>query len=173
MNADIAFNGAYFLEDMTPSGFFKSDGTANNIDWPTEDEQRDPTSYTFLVEVVDGALDLSYLPAAPQTEPTNDAFLSFPTLVVNGKSMVSKDSELHAARTILAEDATGDTYLVITERGDLSLYEAAQWLADQPENFTVAGNLDGGPSTGLSLENGQFDMEVSSTRVPSVLVGHR
>ncbi|MEK7105524.1 MAG: phosphodiester glycosidase family protein, partial [Patescibacteria group bacterium] len=71
------------------------------------------------------------------------------------------------------EDAAGHDYLIVTKKGSLSLYELAKWLDEQPENFVIAGNLDGGPSTGLSLENEKHDLEIPSGAVPSVIVGYR
>jgi hypothetical protein len=171
--ADIVFNGAYFGEGNEPSGYFKVNDEPSVQPWPSREEQKEKVSYAFLVEVNDGALQLSYLPENPQEEPAGDAFLSFPTLVVNGRPIVKADSLQYGARTILAEGDNGHIYLVLTERGSVSLYEAAEWLAAQPEHFTLAGNLDGGPSTGVSLENGFFDLEDASAQIPNVLAGYR
>ncbi len=167
--ADIVINGSYFMETNEPSGYWKRTGEASVITWPTAEEQADKVGYTFLLDVASGKLGLHYLPDEPQEEPKGDAFLSFPTLLVDGKSMVERDSGLLARRTVVA--STEDkTYLIVTEKGELSLYELAAWLDEQPENFLIAGNLDGGPSTGISMENGYHDIEVRSAEVPNVLV---
>lgn len=168
--ADIVFNGAYFGENFAPSGYFSVDGEQSTVPWPSTEQQREKGSYSFLVRVHDGEVSLAYLPDAPQGEPTDDAFLSFPTLLASGQPIVSEDSYRTAARTILAEDELGRDFLILTESGGVTLYEASRWLAEQPENFVTAGNLDGGPSTGVSVENGIFDIELESAPVPSIFV---
>ncbi len=171
LGSDIVFNAAYFDEDNTPVGYLKAGNTESVIPWPTEAIQKKPASYTFFVGFNEGKIELSYLPEHPLSEPSVNGFLSFPTLVANGEAIIKEDSEQHTARTVLAKGENGHIYLVLTDSGVLSLYEAAEWLADQKENFTLAGNLDGGPSTGLSLENGAFDLEDPSDYVPSIISG--
>lgn len=173
LGADTVFNAAYFDADNNPTGYFRIDKGESAIPWPTIEEQKKPASYSLAVQVgYWSPLDLTYLPADPHPEPImSEGFLSFPTLIADAKPMVEKDSGLYTARTIVAEDETGAPYLIITEKGSLTLYEAAQWLAQQPEHFKIAGNLDGGPSTGLSMENGMWDIDISSARVPSVIYG--
>ncbi len=170
--ADIVFNAAYFKDDGTPSGYYNEDGGVSVVVWPDSDAQSELASYSFLVEVHSDDLVLSYLPLKSKIEPEGAAFLSFPTLVLNGRPLVKEDSLLRSERTILAEGKNGHDYLVITEKGNISLFEAANWLSLQPEEFVIAGNLDGGPSTGLSLENGNFDLEDASAAVPSVISGY-
>ncbi len=167
--ASLVVNGSYFLEDNQSSGYWEAGGMESQINWPTVEEQKDPVGYTFAVSTVEEKLALRYLPNEPMDEPADDTFLSFPTLMANGEPMVSRDSGLLARRTVLASQENGHDYLIVTERGELSLYELSRWLAEQPERFTIAGNLDGGPSTGLSLENGWHDMDVRSAGVPNVV----
>ncbi len=167
--AELVLNGSYFTETNEPSGYWKQVEETSVIEWPTAEEQTDKVGYTFLLNVESGKLDLHYLPEDPQEEPKGDAFLSFPTLLADGKLMVERDSGLLARRTVVA--STGDRiYFIVTEKGELSLYELAVWLDEQPENFTIAGNLDGGPSTGASMENGYHNIEVRSAEVPNVVV---
>ena len=173
LGADIVWNAAYFTEANTPAGFFKTKGGVSAIPWPSVEEQSDAHNYTFMLTVHADDFALDYLPLHPAREPEDSALLSFPTLVAGGESIVTKDSHLRAARTVVAEDASGRDYLVVTEKGSLSLYELAEWLSDQPEQFVIAGNLDGGPSTGLSIENGTDDIERQSAAVPSVIAGFR
>lgn len=173
LGADIVFNAAYFNEDFTPSGYFYEGKGTSTVPWPTAEQQADPHSYTFSVATDASGFHLAYLPTAPREEPTANTFLSFPTLVADGTPMVEENSYLYAARTVLAEDAEGRDFLIVTEKGSVTLYEIAQWLAAQPEQFVIAGNLDGGPSTGVSIEHGRWDVEEKSASVPSVIVGKR
>jgi hypothetical protein len=171
LGSDIVFNAAYFGEDDEPVGYLNTGMDASGVPWPSEETQRQQASYSFLTSVNGGRIDLRYLKEEPLTQAAGNAFLSFPTLLYNGEVLIKEDSLQYSSRTLLAEASNGHTYLIVTKSGTVSLFEAANWLKDQPEKFTVAGNLDGGPSTGLSLENGQFDIEDPSDFVPSVIAG--
>lgn len=170
LGAEIAFNGSYFTEDGTPSGYWKTGKGTSAVPWPSLEEQRDSHGYTFALSVANDGLHLRYLPSDPISEPVDETFLSFPTLLADGVAMVEEDSGLRARRTAVAEDADGADYLVVTEEGSLTLYELARWLDEQPEGFVVAGNLDGGPSTGVSITNNGRNIEVPSVEVPNAIV---
>lgn len=172
LNATLVFNGSYFDDEEQPTGYLKNDGTTGRAPWPSPNQQEDTASYTFLVEVTQTGLELSYLPKEPQTEPVVDALLSFPTLLYNGENLIAEDSRRYASRTILAEDKNGRDYVILTKRGEVSLFEMAQWLSIQPEEFSIAGNLDGGPSTGLSLTRKNGDFDIYSADVPNVIAGY-
>ncbi|OGL99122.1 hypothetical protein A2501_00570 [Candidatus Uhrbacteria bacterium RIFOXYC12_FULL_57_11] len=170
LGADVVFNGSYFMEDGTPAGYWKTGKGTSVVPWPSPVEQADPYGYTFALSIMNGGLETRYLPWDPITEPVGETLLSFPTLVANGMAMVESDSGQLARRTAVAEDADGTDYLIVTERGTMSLFELSQWLASQPERFVIAGNLDGGPSAGVSIENNRQDIEVLSASVPNVVV---
>lgn len=171
--ADIVFNGSYFDEKNQPTGFYSVNGSSSVTEWPKAEDQLATASYSFLVEVKAGELSLAYLPDAPRAEAPMTGLLSFPTLIANGQSLVKSDTGLRAARTMLAQDASGDVYLITIEKGSLSLYEAASWLLSQPEGFVLAGNLDGGPSTGVSYTDGKRIFDEPSAPVPNVIVGSK
>ncbi len=173
LSADIVFNSAYFKEENAPTGYYAPAKTPSVIPWPSAKEQADPASYSFLVRIVEGRLALSYLPDSPRADAPTDAFLSFPTFIADSQDLVTADSGNLASRTMLAQTPNGDIYLIVTERAPLSLFEAAQWLSAQPEHFVLAGNLDGGPSTGLSITDGKHVLDEPSAEVPNVLVGTR
>lgn len=173
LGADIVVNAAYFLAENEPAGFLSIGGvTSGAATWPSAEDQVDTHGYTFMTSIGDDIM-LRYLPNAPQTNPSPNSFLSFPTLIANGETLIEKDSGLFASRTMLAENEHGNDYVIISEKEMVTLYGAAQWLAAQPEHFVTAGNLDGGPSTGISIENGWWDVEDASAPVPSVIVGYR
>ena len=173
LGADIVFNSAYFNGANEPTGYYALPASSSITPWPSVKEQADTASYSFLVQIVEGKLKLDYLPASPRTESPTNAFLSFPTLLADGKVLVKSDSGSLASRTMLAEDSRGDIYLVVTEKAPLSLFESATWLSQQPEHFILAGNLDGGPSTGLSITDGQHILDEPSALVPNVIAGTR
>lgn len=171
--ADFVVNGTYFDEKNTPTGFYSLNGSSSVTEWPKVEDQLATASYSFLVEVQEGEIALSYLPDSPRIEPPANGFLSFPTLLANGASLVKADTGLRAARTMLAQDKAGDIYLITVEKSSLSLFEAASWLLAQPEGFILAGNLDGGPSTGVSYTDGKRVFDELSAPVPNVIIGSR
>jgi exopolysaccharide biosynthesis protein len=170
LGAEIVMNGSYFNERGEPSGYFRNppDVPSSSIRWPLDAQNR--TGYTGAVLLKDGALSLAYLPDADLDPAQADAiFLTFPTLVANGKSVVEKESGLRARRTALAEDADGRDYILVTEEGSVSLFALSRWLVAQPEEFRIAVNLDGGPSTGLALRDGDAAIDLGLAPVPNVL----
>lgn len=169
LGAAVVFNGSYFNADNTPSGYWKTGKGTSAVPWPSREAQADPHGYTFSLTALMGGLGMRYLPNDPGDERVDETLLSFPTLLADGRPMVEADSGLRARRTAVAEDADGVDYAIVTEAGTLTLYELSRWLAEQPENFVVAGNLDGGPSTGISIENGGDDIDVLSAAVPNVV----
>lgn len=176
LDASLVVNGSYFNEDMQPTGYYRIAGaTSSRITWPGRDEQKNKSGYTGLVRIIDGDLNLEYLPAGRQRESAPDvaAFLSFPTLVYDGEALIEEDSKKYAHRTLLAQDARGEPYIILTESGIPSLYETAKWLEAQPEEFTIAINLDGGNSTGLSYADDEVKLEIVSAPVPNVLYLNR
>lgn len=166
--AQFVINGSYFTETYQPSGFYAIENGSSMVPWP----EADASGYTFGVNVNDdGRMHLLYLPQeASATPPEGSTLLSFPTLVVDDVSMIKADSGLHARRTVLAQTDDGTTYGIVSESGEASLYQMAQWLAAQPEHFRIAGNIDGGPSTGLSAPSSPWDIEIHSAAVPNVIV---
>ena len=59
LNADFVINGAYFDEKNEPTGFYQSSTAPSITPWPSV---ADPAGYTFDVEIVDGRMNLRYLP---------------------------------------------------------------------------------------------------------------
>jgi exopolysaccharide biosynthesis protein len=170
--ANLVINGSYFDELMQSTGYYHAaEATSTRIAWPSRDSQSDKVSYTGLVQIINDELKLSYLPNGWQKEAAPDvaAFLSFPTLINDGASLVETDSGKFAHRTVLVQDMNDVPYIVITESGSPTLFELAKWLTDQPEDFKVAINLDGGPSTGMSYADEDNKVEVLSASVPNVL----
>ncbi len=168
LGAEFVINGSYFTEADQPAGFYSIDGAPSVIPWP--ETAFDEKGYTFAVNVNEGRMNMYYMPASSMLGAyPGSTFLSFPTLILNDTPMIDKDSGLHARRTVLAETDDGIIYVVVSEVGEESLYQMAQWLAAQPEHFRIAGNLDGGPSTGLSTASSPWDVEVQSAAVPNVL----
>lgn len=161
----------YFDENYHPAGFYQNPNSSSSKPWPDLSAQKKPDSYSGLMKIHDGNLEINYLTDKPQAKPAKDeqVLLTYPTLLANGQPLVKEDSQKYSRRTILAQDAGGTTYILVTETGLTSLYEVGQWLANQPEKFRIAINLDGGPSTGLSYQANDSNFEVPSVPVPNVI----
>ncbi len=176
LGASLVINGSYFTASGTPSGFYQNFPTTpkSAIPWPNTSARANESGYTGVVRLVGGNIHLSYLPKEEISLKTTDQlFLTYPTLLFGGAALIEKDSGLTARRTVLAEDVTGVTYIIVTEGGLISLHDLAAWLVEQPEAFTIAVNLDGGPSTGLALKDGDAAIDTSLAAVPNVVVGRR
>lgn len=169
LGARFVMNGSYFTDTNQPAGFYSINGSSSAVAWPNL--AIDDNGYTFAVNIQDGKMNMYFVPASSMLGPySGSTLLSFPTLVLNDTPMVAEDSGLHARRTVLAQEDDGTIDVIVSESGEESLYQMAQWLAQQPEHFRIAGNLDGGPSAGISTASTPWDIEVQSAAVPNVLV---
>ncbi len=171
LDASLVINGSYFTEKNEPTGYYSIDGEANRA-CPMFSSDGDVTGYTFGVAINDGKIDVAYLPSDPAfcgELMGRNGLASFPTLIIDGSSAIVVDSGLMASRTMLAKGENGEVDIILTESGQLSLFEVAQWLDVQSENYSIAGNLDGGTSTGLSMKADRWSVEVPSFAVPNVI----
>jgi len=173
LNASLVINGFYFDEKEQPTGFYQvAKGAPSKIKWPSIENQKKNNGYTGLVTITkNNELRLKYLPYSPQPEPNADSsnFLSFPTLVAGGFPLLTKDSKKYARRLALGMDREDNIYIIITELGNLTLYELAQWISQQPEKIDIAINLDGGKSTSLIYKQNNFQLLVPAIKLPNVL----
>lgn len=176
LGADLVMNGSYFTETNQPAGYYSIDGNANTVCPMLSSNADIAFGYTFAVWINDHRLEFGYtadhpeICGGPAAAPVT-AFASFPTLVYQNASMIEEDSELKAHRTMLAQTVDGERFIVLTESGEVTLYDAAQWFLEQDEEYAIVGNLDGGPSTGLSMRGTRWDIEVPSAAVPNVIWG--
>ena len=173
LQSPLVINGFYFDENNQPTGFYQVEkGPPSKTKWPSLEKQKKATSYTGLVTInAKYGMRLKYLPYSPQKEPPQESsnFLSFPTLVAGGFSLIKTDSKKYARRTALAMDRDDNIYIIITELGTLSLYELAKWIEQQPEKIDIAVNLDGGKSTGLIYKDKDTLLKTPAIKLPNVL----
>ncbi|MEW6640242.1 MAG: phosphodiester glycosidase family protein [Pseudomonadota bacterium] len=74
-----------------------------------------------------------------------DAMVSYPLLLSNGVSRVTKPTRWLATRSFVGQDASGRIIVGTTTDAFFSLARLAQFLLDAPLDLTIALNLDGGP----------------------------
>lgn len=97
------------------------------------------------------------------------AIQSYPMLLDHGE-LFSGGSTDTAQRTVIAQGVDGKLYFIIAEYGVLSLDQLAQILVNDLDiAIQSALNLDGGTSTGLSIQSSAVNYLDDSLMVPSVL----
>ena len=175
LDVDLVINGSYFTETHQSAGYYVLNGERNGVCPMLSSNSDIAFGYTFSVWI-DDADHLEFGSTSSHPELCGgmdvappDTFASFPTLIYQNASMIEKDSELKAHRTMLAQTVDGEQYIVLTESGEVTLYDVAQWFLEQNEEYVIVGNLDGGPSTGLSMRGERWDIEVPSAAVPNVI----
>ena len=98
------------------------------------------------------------------------AMQSYPILVLDGAAQVDTTSTDTAQRTVVALDQSGLVYLIICEYGVFTLTELSAALAELSDPTLVSAlNLDGGTSTGLSIQSEAVRYLDDSLVVPSVV----
>ncbi|MBI4121914.1 MAG: phosphodiester glycosidase family protein [Parcubacteria group bacterium] len=157
----LTINGGYFTEDWKPTGLFVDEG--KKIGNQVYDLNRSGT-----VAIENGRL--RFLSSLPGALGKQDVFQSFPLLVKNGQAAVSTDSEQIARRTVIGQDLAGRVLIIVVDKTPLTLFALAKILAESDLTLVNALNLDGGPSTGLIYDDGQFSENLLSlSALPIVL----
>lgn len=159
----LLVNGVYFHEDYLPSGFLQVSGTRIGNRQFDQDKsgvlQFDP----FRI------LDTKAQPIS--LEVNKNIAQSYPFLVKNGMLGVTEDSGRVARRTFVGVDRDGLMYVGVVPYVPLSLFHLAQFLKQLPIRWTHVLNLDGGPSTGLWMQQGsRNELFDSYVPVPNILL---
>ncbi len=157
----IIINGFYFNADYSPPGML----TIDSEDLHTKIFDYDRSAVVDLTETLT-IIDTS----EPFTDNWTTAAQSYPILVKDGKAMVKEDSGLLAKRSFIGTDQE-NVYIGIADK-NISLYQLSQELASIQIEWNLALNLDGGPSTGLTIQIAKDkNLNNSLMPVPSVIVG--
>jgi exopolysaccharide biosynthesis protein len=162
----IIINGSYFDEQNAPTGGLIIDHELVGGALTNDGEN----GYTAALQIIDNQPQILHLPNQNLDTNSQFALQSFPTLIANGEGLIKTDSHKRARRTVLAQDVHGKIIIITTKSRYFSLYEMMQYLLQSDLDIETAINLDGGPSTGLSMQFGTFNYEVPSLAVPHVLV---
>ena len=144
--AVAAITGGYFAPDFQPAGLVIQDGT-----------QRRPLAQEGVLSGVialDDVGGLRLLTRTASLDGVRQAIQAGPFLIDPGGAVGVNPQRAVAPRTVIALDDHGRLLLLATAA--LTLHQVATLLHDQAqvlgsERIERALNLDGGPSTGLSL----------------------
>jgi exopolysaccharide biosynthesis protein len=144
--AAALINGAFFEPGDTILGLLVADGAAQG-----EPFERHGGILTINNDAV-AIRSILKQPLEPG-EQFENAISGRPMLLYPGGLPVDFDLSPEASRrTVVAQDREGRILFIVNETGTVTLYRMRDWLATSPElNLTTAFNLDGGGSTGLSI----------------------
>lgn len=166
-DAQMVLNGSYFHEDLLPSGYFVSQRER------VGQRAFDFDKSGFLV-ARNGVFDIVSVSSEEQLMLYDFVLQSYPYFIRDGKKAIESDSEKRARRTFIGLDAKGYVYLGVVPYGDLSLFELMHILDSLPIDFVHVLNLDGGTSTGLVVDMGEYEEKVHAyVKVPNVVVVRR
>jgi exopolysaccharide biosynthesis protein len=163
----LVVNGGYFTPEYETTNLLISDGETWGVI---------PGNYAgFFAVTADGQADVRWLQDHPYdpTESVEQGLMSFPVLIKTGGEMgfpAEADNGMHARRTVVAQDTTGQILFIVVPQDTFSLHEMAVFLAECDMEIDVALNLDGGPSTGLWLQSEAHPINIDSrAAIPSVI----
>ena len=158
LDAAVVINGGYFDEQYSLVSRTMTDGTAIGPLLSGE---------TGVFTQYQGEWIITTDPALL----TTTGIQSYPVLVKNGEANVASASQDTAQRSVVATDANGLVYLIVCEYGVFTLTELSAALAELSDPVIVSAlNLDGGTSTGLSIQSQTVSYLDDSLVVPSVIV---
>jgi uncharacterized protein YigE (DUF2233 family) len=165
LRSPLVLNGAYFTEDMSPTGQLVIDGVeigSNIYDSETTGTLYSNDNVTTIIDSLS-----SYY---PEVRANTDFVQSFPLLIMGGKVAINEDSEKIARRTVIAQDYQDNILVLIVDQTPVSLYKFSNILKASDLNIKTALNLDGGPSTGLIMTTDSFSETIYPvTELPQVI----
>lgn len=159
--APLVMNGSYFSEDyqLLTRTITNQESIGTLLSGPTGWAYT-TTAQSWVIE-----RDLSVA-----SEAIAEGIQSYPVLVWDREVYFTTGSNDVAQRTVLAQDYSGHWYMIVTEYGVLTLAQLADSLVHHLNlELSAALNLDGGTSTGLTIQSATVQYQVGSTVVPSVL----
>lgn len=171
LKAALVVNGSYYSHLGTPDTPVLSEG-----------QRLGPSDYdakagAFVASAAfTGIRDLAELDWHSALQDADNAMVSFPLLLADGKSRIRRTSRWLANRSFIAQDTDGRIIIGTTADAFFSLDRLARFLLDAPLGLTLALNLDGGAVAcqGISLNGytrktyGRWEARVEGDRVQSL-----
>lgn len=139
-SAALVVNGSFFSRHSEPATPFLSGGTLLGP------KVYDARAGAFVASASSaGVYDLAGTDWRAAFQGATDAMVSYPLLLSNGTSRVTKPSRWLATRSFVGQDVAGRIIVGTTTDAFFSLARLARFLLDAPLDLTIALNLDGGP----------------------------
>ena len=152
LHADFVVNGGYFDENFIPVGYVKID----------EKQWGKLENYPAFIGIEKNEIFIGRADEKKEKK-YSQVIESFPLLVENSQPLFLRETKKYANRTIIGKkNGQWGFYFILTFP---SLYQTSHRLVE--ENFSVALNLDGGPSVGFSSS----EKEILSSKVACVFAG--
>lgn len=161
----MVVNGTYFHKDQLPSGFLVVDGKTVG-DRAFDYDKSGVVSLQPDVEIIDTTQrDISI-------DELSHAGQSYPFLIKNGEPAIAKDSGLTGRRSFLGTTDNGDVVIGVVPSTRISLHTLSRILVEETDiAWKHVMNLDGGTSTGLSINSDGWNETIDSlVPVPSVIM---
>jgi uncharacterized protein YigE (DUF2233 family) len=157
--ASVVCNGGFYQENFQPAGRILVNGTSLG---PFKNRYM---KGMFLSEPKKG---FEYLPKATLIDLKDSnseeiislyeqGIQSFPILLDPAGQVRVNQSNFQANRTALAQDRSGNIYILITEKPFFTLYDFGHYLKGLPWGFRFILNLDGGLRTQLMIQVKAFN----------------
>ena len=165
-------NGEYFQASGTPSGFLRAGG--ESISSHYFDLDRSGFIYGGSTPEIVMVSSSKAIQGGATHSAATDILQSYPFLVQEGKMAVTTESGKAARRSFVGFDTSHNLYLGVVDNGDVTLHELSLYLAQSGVLWTNVLNLDGGPSTGISVKDGDWNELIDSwTSIPNVVMVRR
>jgi uncharacterized protein YigE (DUF2233 family) len=152
--ATVICNGGYYQENFQPAGRILVNGTSLG---PFKNRHM---KGMFLSEPKKGfetlpkstLIDLKDINSEEKISSYEQGIQSFPILLDPAGQVRVNSSNFQANRTVLAQDHSGNIYILITEKPSFTLYDFGNYLKGSPFGFRFILNLDGGLRTQLLIQ---------------------
>jgi uncharacterized protein YigE (DUF2233 family) len=149
--AAVIVNGGFFSGNYTPVGRIVMDGVMYGF--PLNYGERS-IGVAGLFTVLDGEVEMyaigrsSYSPRGMRFD---QAIESYPILLLPGRQPTYPEETNEEARRTLIGIDDQQRVIILVSNVQFTLHELSGWLAESDLNLDTALNLDGGRSTGLSV----------------------
>lgn len=162
-NAEIIINGTFFDENYNATGKLVIEGENKGTNGYDADKSA-LISIGNNISVKRKSKIIVDKPALYEAD-------TFPVLIENGTSQIKEQSTKTARRSFIGNDTSGNTIIGISD-SPLSLFDLTQHLEQSDIQFTTVANLDGGPSSGISIKAGNTNESINSfSSIPNVIIG--
>lgn len=166
--AAVVVNGGYYRienENYLPTGLIVIDGKASGASFG---------DFAGMLAIDETGAELRWLANQPYdpNEPLLSALQSFPILVKPGGELgfaAENEDNIQARRTVIGQDRDGNILFIVAPKGYFTLHQISAYLTESDLNLDIAVNLDGGPSSGILVDEPREGVP-AQTSLPFVIL---
>ena len=168
-NALVVVNAGFFEPDDTTSGLLILDGVSVGESFDPNEPYLEHSGMLTVRGEQGGIYMLSNCPPQNCTQ-AEQAVQGLPVLIHDAQPVDFALPERAARRTVAALDAAGNLLLIIAYEEIMTLPELRDGFLETDLELESALNLDGGPSSGMLVKIGRYNVVIDSvSEVPSVI----